>query len=210
MVELWGHGDSPTPEDPARYSVDEYITQFEQIRHTHGIEQWGVIGQSYGAGLVINYAIEKPERVTHVVVTNSRSAFGNLAAQQAGPRDANAAKEHRQQGGDVRKLPYHPIHARRFPDHVKAALVEKADAITPEAIQLGGTLGAQLNCTKRLEELQMPLLLTNGVYEKSFQTDLAALRARYPSLNVANLDGGHSVNIEDPEGFNRAVMAFLD
>ncbi len=208
MVELWGHGDSPTPSDPSLYSIDAYINQFEAIRHAQGIEHWTVTGQSYGAGLVIHYALQLPQHIDKVVVTNSRSAFGPLTNRPRDRRDAAAAQSHSQQT-DVRKLPYHPIHARRFPDHVKETLVEKADAITHTAIQLGGALGGELNCTQRLAELKKPLLLTNGVYEKSFQTDLAALQERYPDLRVAVLEGGHSVNIEAADGFNQAVLAFL-
>ncbi len=207
-VELWGHGDSPTPDDPDLYTVEAYIRQFEQIRRQLGIEQWHVIGQSYGAGLVINYAIAEPDHIGKVVATNSRSAFAAAAAGKARRRDTEAAAP-RREPGDLRKLPYHPIHARRFPARVKQALVEKADAMSPRAIELGGTLGAKLNCTRRLHELQMPLLVTNGKYEKSFQDDLRQLLAQYPDLNVAHLEGGHSVNIEAAEQFNRAVLAFL-
>ena len=44
----------------------------------------------------------------------------------------------------TRRLPYHPIHARRFPPHVQDTLVAKADAITVEAIRLGGKVGSGL------------------------------------------------------------------
>ena len=209
MVELWGHGDSPTPNDPDLYTVAAYIEQFENIRRIHDIEQWSVIGQSYGAGLVIHYAMAKPEHVVKVVATNSRSAFGQLAAQQPKRSDASAARGN-SKDADLRKLPYHPIHARRFPEHVKHTLVERADAMTAEAIKLGGALGARLNCIETLGDLIQPLLLTNGVYEKSFQPELAHLRTRYPDLNVADLEGGHSVNIEAANGFNEAVLDFLD
>lgn len=208
MVELWGHGDSPTPNDPSHYSVDAYIDQFETIRRNLSIEHWALIGQSYGAGLVINYAIVHPEQVVKVVVTNSRSAFGQLVSKQ-GRAPSTAGAQQRREITDLRNLPYHPVNARRFPAHVKQALVQKADAMTPEAIHLGGLLGETLNCTQRLHELNMPLLLTNGVFEKSFQSDLQALVAHYPDLNVADLEGGHSVNIEAAEGFNRAVLGFL-
>ena len=55
----------------------------------------------------------------------------------------------------------------------------------------------------------MPILLTNGIYEKSFQEDLGRLRSRYPGLPVVDLEGGHSVNIEAAEGFNEACESFL-
>ena len=204
-VELWGHGDSPCPTDPDCFSAAEYIRQFESIRLQLGIDKWHLIGQSYGAGVVLNYAVAQPEVCDHIVVTNSRSAFGSLI-----PQRENEGGDQPQPPADLRKLPYHPIHARRFPAHVKSALVEAADGIPPEAISLGGLLGASLNFVSRLQEVPQPVLLTNGVYEKSFQQDLSHLRERYTDLNVVDLEGGHSVNIEAADGFNTAVIKFLN
>jgi hypothetical protein len=66
-----------------------------------------------------------------LVATNSKSAFGQQSASQS--------KRHypqNQENFDARKLPYHPIHARRFPAHVKHAMVTSADAMSAEAIIL--------------------------------------------------------------------------
>lgn len=208
MVELWGHGDSPTPLDETYYSIDAYIEQFENIRSVLGIEHWSLIGQSYGAGLVLNYAAKCPAVCDAVVVTNSRSAFGQLSGAEQ-KQDPNRADPLDAPDFDLRKLPYHPIHARRFPQHVQDALVAKADAITVDAVKLGGKVGVGLNAVTLLGELAVPVLLTNGKYEKSFQDDLKNLVERYPNLQIAHLDGGHSVNIEAAEGFNQAVLAFL-
>ena len=206
-VELWGHGDSPTPEDPSCYSADEYARQFEAIRTRLGIDHWALIGQSYGAGLVMYYAQHYPQVCTHVVVTNSRSAFG-AAPPGRGDADTRPSPP-RTTDFDPRKLPYHPIHARRFPDHVKAHLVDKADAVSKEAVRNGGLLSHALHSEERMGALRQPVLLTNGRYEKAFQADATRLQRRYPDLLVANLDGGHSVNIEAAEDFNRVVLEFL-
>ena len=203
-VELWGHGESPTPSDPARYTLESYYEQFESIRSELGISRWAVIGQSYGAGIVLNYARTYLEVCIAAVATNSRSAFGSLIEESSNRRERSGLP------ADLRKLPYHPIHARRFPEQVKAALVESADAMDPVAIRLGGQLGAALNCRALVADFPLPLLITNGKFERSFQADLRSLRAAVPNLNVVDLEGGHSVNIEASDGFNAAVLAFLD
>ena len=77
------------------------------------------------------------------------------------------------------------------------------------AIRNGGRLGTALNFRERLDLIQPPLLLTNGVYEKSFQADLQSLLQRYPDLQVTDLPGGHSVNIEAADEFNQACLAFF-
>ena len=210
-VELWGHGDSPTPDDTEAYTIDTYIAQFESIRTELKIEQWALIGQSYGAGLVVNYAVRCPAQCTAVIVTNSRSAFGSLdSGQQPARRPGQQSQRTSSEPDpDMRKLPYHPIHARRFPEEVKQALVRKADAMTPTAIRLGGNLGGQLHSFDLLAQLSQPVLLTNGVYEKAFQGNAKKLRERYPHLQIAELQGGHSVNIEAAAAFNDAVLKFL-
>ena len=156
----------------------------------------------------MNYAATHPHSVNAVVVTNSRSAFGQLDnPRRAEPDETENPNE--QSEFDPRSLPYHPIHARRFPEHVQQALVNNADNITPMTIKYGGALGAQLNCIERLGLVKAPVLLTNGVYEKSFQADADKLRELYADLRIADLQGGHSVNIEAADGFNQAVLQFL-
>ena len=208
LVELWGHGDSPLPDDESQYSLAAYFQQFETLRAKLGIAQWALIGQSYGAGIMLNYAKAYPDVCTAVVATNSRSAFGTLLEDNSDRRSQDGTPQ--TTPTDLRKLPYHPIHARRFPAEIKAELVRKADAMQAAAVHLGGLLGRDLNCRKLLETFSVPLLITNGKYEKTFQDDLAALRERVADLNVADLEGGHSVNIEAATGFNEAVLEFLE
>ena len=204
-VELWGHGGSPEPGDATYYSIAAYVEQFDAIRASLGLKTWSLIGQSYGAGLALSYACTHPEHTERVVVTNSRSAFGSLNAEDgAKPKESVSEKAF-----DPRALPYHPVHARRFPEHVKTAMVEQADQITARAIKLGGMVG-DLNFVERLDQVPVPVLLTNGKFEKRFQPEVEKLRNRYPDIKIAHLDGGHSVNVEAPDGFNSAVLDFLD
>jgi len=48
-AELWGHGNSPSPENILLYHPDHYASQFEMIRQALNIDQWFVCGYSLGA-----------------------------------------------------------------------------------------------------------------------------------------------------------------
>jgi pimeloyl-ACP methyl ester carboxylesterase len=209
-VELWGHGRSPEPVTLEQYSVEAYLRQFELIRSELDIPRWQLIGQSYGAGLIIRYALTHPDRCESLVVTNSRSAFGVLPPRRRRDPDAPSQDPFDAPGFTLRDLPYHPINARRFPESVKTALVADADAMPVSAVRNGGRLGAGLNCVEALADLTVPMLLTNGVHEKVFQQDVERLIERYPGLELANLEGGHSVNIEAAAAFDEACLAFFD
>lgn len=202
-AELWGHGQSPLPDGDL--TVERYLNAFEHIRGQLAIEHWGVIGQSYAAGIAIRYAIAHPARVDGLMITNSRSALGNL--------EANGPKRSQQPIGEVldnnRHLPIHPIFAKRIPEPTKSALVEAADNISHKAIGAGSKLGSQLNSIGLLGDIPCPFIIANGVYEKSFQKDMREIK-QIDGLNVVDLDGGHAVNIEAADQFNELVVGFFN
>ena len=50
VVDLWGHGSSPSPEDPARYHPQAYVEMFEDLRVRLGADRWLVCGAVPGGG----------------------------------------------------------------------------------------------------------------------------------------------------------------
>ncbi len=205
MVELFGHGKSAASIDPADYSIATYTREFEQIREQLGIDAWHLIGQSYGAGLVLHYASACTERCKGIIVTNSRSAFGQVANR---PRTQRTRSSNR--AFDPRRLPFHPIHARRVPDAVQAAMVQSADALSETTIDLTGSLSSDLFASHLLADLGATVLVVNGIYEKAFQADVEALTVRYRNLKIVRIKGGHSVNIDAADAFNETVLEFLN
>lgn len=202
MVESFGHGQSPRPDAPQAYSAESYIEQFEKIRRELGIEKWFMLGQSFGAGLVINYALALPERVIGLIFTNSRSAIGQLLKEVKPTTEESFS--------DLRAMPMHPIHARRIEEGLKERLVAAADNVSARAAYLGTMVAPSLGCRDRMNDIQVPTLLCNGIYEKAFQADVEYLRQNSPGIEVADLPAGHSTNMDAPEEFNRAVHAFCE
>jgi pimeloyl-ACP methyl ester carboxylesterase len=211
LAELWGHGESPLPTEDAAFSIDRYIEEFEFIRLELGIGSWGIVGQSYAAGLAINYTLSHSDRVKGLVVTNSRSAFGDMAAvkKDKQQRGANKVVTIPEQQSNNRHMPIHPIYARRLPAEVKEKLVESADKVTQDAINKGGLLRGGLKTEARINELKPPFMIANGVFEKSFQLDVARLKTNIPDITVVDMQGGHAVNIEAADEFNQALLTFF-
>ena len=211
LLKLLAHGRSPAPEDPAAYGVEAYIATFEAIRAKLGVERWVVCGQSFGAGLATQYALEKPERVMGLIITNSISAF----SPKGDPERAATQKERARSieaGGKaaLEGLRIHPRHAKRFPEDIKAEMVADADRIAPEGILRSISLTSpSLSIADRLAEIRVPTLLVNGLWEKRFQPMRERAGKLIPGVTVVDLPGGHSVNIEAAEGFDRAVTAFI-
>ena len=212
LVELLGHGRSPSPADLQVYAVAAYMRAFEAIRAQLGAERWLICGQSFGAGLAIHYALEHADRTMGLVFTNSNSALSvPNDPERAASQDERAraiAAGGKQALWDLR---IHPRNAKRFPEAIKAELVADADMLAPEGIlrSLAWT-SPDLALAHRLRDISVPTLFINGIWEKRFQPLRDKIAAGIPGVIVADYPGGHSINIEAADGFDTSVRAFVD
>lgn len=211
LLELLGHGRSPTPEKAEAYQVHTYIEAFEAIRQQLGAETWFVCGQSFGAGLAIQYALEHRARVRGLVFTNSISALspkGDPVREQQQKERADTIAA----GGKaaLEGLRIHPRHAKRFPEAIKHELVHDAEMLEPHGILRSIALTSpDLSIAHRLSEIRVPTVLVNGTWEKRFQPMRDRVAAEIPGVTVVDLPGGHSINIEAADGFNEAVRGLV-
>lgn len=210
-VDLPGHGRSPAPDDPALYHPDALVGALEAVRRDLGIDRWFICGQSFGAGLTLRYALSHPDRVTAQCFTNA-----NAALREAWTPDLLAAHESRiasvAQGGHaaLRRFPYHPAHARRFPAAIRATLAADADGCDITGIlHLMRHAMPRLSVMDRFAQTRVPTLLVNGLRERSFQPARDRAARALPAMAVVDLEGGHSVNIEAPAAFDAALTGFF-
>jgi 2-succinyl-6-hydroxy-2,4-cyclohexadiene-1-carboxylate synthase len=211
VIELWGHGRSPVPDDPAAYEVDNYAQMFEEIRAELGAERWFVCGQSFGAGLTMNYALRHPDRVIGQVFTNSLSALS--PADALGTREEHWARADALEAGGIaaiEALPFHPRFATRFPGAITQEMLDDAARASPSGVANGVRITLpRLSMLDRLPGTKVPTLLVQGLWEKRFQPLAATGMAALPVMKLVALEGGHSINIEAAEAFNAAVADFV-
>lgn len=212
VVELWGHGRSPSPDDPAPYHPDAYVDAFERIRIELGAERWFVCGQSFGGALTLRYSLDHPDHVIAQAFTNSVSG---LADEQwiARIRDAMpavASEIERDGYAAIERLPLHPRHARRLSATARETLVADAAEVDPRGVGRTMQYGVPESSVRaRLHENRVPALLVCGARESRFRPLREAAEREMPLLEVVGVDAGHAVNVEAAEAFDRAVTEFL-
>jgi pimeloyl-ACP methyl ester carboxylesterase len=210
VVELLGHGRSPSPGDPAAYAVEAYVAAFETLRERLGAARWFVLGQSFGAGLTIRYALTHPDRVIGQVFTNSISGLSPPPMDDPAIRLARAQAVRSGGRAALQAMPFYPRPTKRWPPAIFQALVDDAALLSPNGI--AGTIAHTVQGLSVLEELtriSVPTLLVNGVREAAFQPMRDHAVAQIAGLEVVDLDGGHSINLDQPAAFNAAVSAFI-
>jgi pimeloyl-ACP methyl ester carboxylesterase len=213
VVELYGHGRSPSPVDPAAYHPDAYVAEFERIRGALGAERWAICGQSLGAALTLRYALECPDRVLAQVFTNSNSALAEAAAWAPAVRASMQAlaKAIEARGrAALEAMPIHPSRATRLPAEVKAGLVADCALHDPAGVARTGLHTVpDSSVRERFAETRVPTLLVVGEREERFAAHRRFAESALPGLRVVGLDAGHAVNAEASAGFDAAVAAFL-
>ena len=212
LLELYGHGRSPTPKAIGCYETASYAKAIDDVRRQLGVADWFVCGYSLGAAITLRYALDFPQRVRGHAFTNSASAFAEpelVAAWRAGAR---ASAERVRSGGRaaVERMAVHPKRARRLPPAVRTALLADAALIDPDGV--AGALEATLPTASVRAELKdnaRPALLVCGRFEKRFAPHREHVAAAMPHLSVVDVDSGHAVNMQAADAFDDALAAFV-
>jgi pimeloyl-ACP methyl ester carboxylesterase len=209
IVELFGHGRSPSPDDPDCYTPDNYVNEFELIRCKLGVDRWFLCGQSLGASLTLRYALYYPERIIAQIFTNSQSALSEATWDDA----LKLLSQRLEEEGHklIETLPLHPSHSRHLRPEIKRALIEDATLIDIQGFSYTG-LYTVAKCSVRqiIHKNKVPTLLMVGQHDKPFSPYLEFAQQNIPKLEVLVLDGGHAVNIDEADQFNKAAQDFIE
>ena len=212
VVELWGHGRSPSPDDPADYEPAGYVAELERVRASLGADRWFVCGLSLGGAIALRYALDVPDRVIGTIFTNSNSALGDAGyvARLAPLVEADAARIEADGRRVLERHPLNPGRGRRLPDDVRSALAADCAAHDPAGVARTFRHTVPTSSVRdRLHAHRRPALLVVGERERAFAEGRAFAESTIPGLRVVPADAGHAVNIEAAATFNDAVRSFV-
>jgi pimeloyl-ACP methyl ester carboxylesterase len=210
VVELLGHGRSDSPEDAAAYEVGAYIERFEALRRELGAERWFVCGQSFGAGLTLQYALAHPDRVIAQVFTNSMSGLSTAPAPPLEARAGRAEAIRARGRAGLEAMPIYPRPSKRLAPELWEDLVADAALLNVDGVAASIAItAAQASAAAGFARTAAPTLLVNGTREAAFQPVRDWAAAQLPALEIVDLPGGHSVNLDTAAGFNTAVLGFV-
>jgi pimeloyl-ACP methyl ester carboxylesterase len=212
VVELLGHGRSPSPREAGAYAPACYVQEFETIRESVGAERWLVCGQSLGAALTLRYSLDCPDRVIAQAFTNSNSALADEAwRERVIPLMAAQARHLRHVGrAALERHPLNPARGKRLPALARDLLVADYALHTPEGIAATGLYTVPESSVRdRAATITVPTLLVAGEREEGFAEARVFAEATIPCIEVVRLDAGHAVNMEAADAFNEAVAAFF-
>jgi len=197
--DLRGHGRSDSPDDPAQYSHAACVADMAALLDAAGTERAVLGGLSLGGFLSLEIALDLPERVAGVVLCDTGPGFrSDQARQRWNDRAfATAARLERDGlaalGGDPGSMDFGHRSARGLALASRGMLAQRDGRVI-----------------EGLASVKVPVLVLVGARDEPFLAAAGYLAAKIPgAAQVVVPDAGHVSNIDQPDLFNRSVLAFL-
>ena len=218
-VDLIGHGASDAPSDPARYRMERAVEDIVSLLEMLELGRAAVLGYSLGGRVALHLALLAPERVDALVLESAAPGIDDPAEREARVRsDEELARFIERDGvaAFVDRWESMPLFAtqRRLPREVQARQREQRLANRPAGLAnslRGMGAGAQEPLQGRLGEVTAPTLLIAGALDEKYRRLTETMASAIPRARAAVVaDAGHTVHLERPDDFARAVRTFLD
>ena len=204
-IDLRSYGHSQTV--TSRYSLPDLKDDVRAVLAQEGVESAIFMGVSVGSGICLLMALDHPD-MTKAIVPVGGSA--------SGPENVEAITSQIHQetlGQDIMRF-MRSYTAPGFADSPKGAwllgqFIDRAHEMSAEGISNVFRARAGYDMAPRLPELRVPTLVVNGEFDGSLARGKITASLVPGARHAVIPNTGHACVIEDPVGFDAAVVPFL-
>ncbi|HXH83139.1 MAG TPA: alpha/beta fold hydrolase [Candidatus Tectomicrobia bacterium] len=212
-----GYPPSTVPADPAAYSQEASIEDLRALMDHLGIARAHVGGFSMGGSIALNFGLAYPARVRSLVLAGTgtgsidkeqfRREFGPIADQLEREGPARVAETYLRGPTRIQLLRKNPAMWQKLFTEF-AGLSGTGLANTLRRVQLMRPTMYEL--ADRLPSVRVPALVIVGEEDAPALEPSRFLAKQIPGARLEVLPAtGHTLNLEEPERFNAAVLDFL-
>jgi pimeloyl-ACP methyl ester carboxylesterase len=214
-----GYPPSDVPDDPSAYSQDLAVEDITAILAHLGIGKAHICGLSMGGYATLHFGLKHPERARSLVVAGA--GYGSVPAEREKFRQdvaatvrrfeeegmAKAAETYARGPTRVQFMDKDPLGWQEFYAQLAAGSA-KGHALTMRGVQM--TRPSIFDLRDQLERLEVPTLIMTGDEDDPCLEPAIFMKRKIPTSGLVILPkSGHTINLEEPEAFNRAVLDFL-
>jgi len=214
-----GYPPSDVPEDPSLYSQEQAAKDIRGVLDHLSIEKAHIVGFSMGGYAALHFGLLHPERAKSIVVAGV--GFGSkLDERDAFRRDCAAVAERleRESMSEVAATyangPTRQQFREKDPQGWEAFLdllmkqSAKGHALTMRQVQMRRPSIYVLG--ERMAQMTVPALIMTGDEDEACLEPALYMKRTIPtSALVVIPKSGHTINLEEPDFFNRCVLDFV-
>jgi pimeloyl-ACP methyl ester carboxylesterase len=214
-----GYPPSDVPEDISAYSQAQAVEDIVGLMRHLGLSQAHLVGLSMGGYAVLHLGLTHPELARSLVIGGC--GYGSVAAERQKFQQDVAQTAQRIEQHGMRAMA--EIYSRgptrvQFADKDPRGWQEFAEQLA-EHSTLGSALtfrGVQAQrpsvyeLEERMRQVQVPTLIITGDEDEPCLEPALFMKRTIPTAGLVVLPkSGHTINLEEPEAFNRALGDFL-
>ncbi len=218
--------------DVSSMTMDNLTADADALRQALGYDQWAVLGHSFGGNVALEYALRYPQNLSHLILMNTcgdqwwanHNAPELLAKRGFSAATVEAAR--RFYNGQVTIDEYLPTvmkflgaysyHRSLLYNPTFLTLAQKVGLgppmkMRPEALIFGYQALQGWTVMDRLNEIQVPTLVTAGRYDFLFPPEHQAILAdRIPNARLELIEcAGHNPQMEQQAEVIRIIKSFM-
>jgi pimeloyl-ACP methyl ester carboxylesterase len=214
-----GYPPSDVPDDPKAYSQDQAADDIRGVLDALGIRKAHICGLSMGGYATLHFGLRYPERALSLVVAGA--GYGSVAGEREKfRRDVEETARRFERDGMKAVAEFYTMGPTRvqFKDKDPAGWQEfydmfcaqsaKGHALTMRGVQMSRPSVYELEAG--MERMTVPTLIVTGDEDEPCLEPALFMKRKIRSSGLVVMPkAGHTVNLEDPDAFNRAVLDFL-
>ena len=225
-----GCGESDHPADTSLWRLDRFVTELETVRASLGLDEFDLLGQSWGGVLGLEYLLHHPDRVRTFVAADTafdlagmqrgfdrkKLALGEETVTMMARHEAEGTTDHPEYQAAVTLLMYrHVCRLHPWPESLSWCMQNLGEEVFarmfgPYFFQCTGTL-RDWDRMDALETVDTPVLLVHGEHDYIVPELAARARDRLPDATLAFFPGcSHMPFFEAPDQYLQALCAFWD
>jgi pimeloyl-ACP methyl ester carboxylesterase len=198
---------------PEAMTMDAYAQDLKDLLEEHGIDRVVVCGMSMGGYIALSFLANWPERVAGLVLANTRANADDEAGRKAREETAQNAFS---KGMEVMARGMLPKLLTEHTRNQKPEVTEQIGSIIadqrPEAVAAAARgMAIRADRSPMLTSITVPALIITGTDDAlmPLPTSQAMADAIPNSTLVILPKAAHLSNVDAPEAFNAAIVAFL-
>src|SRR5438067_6765942 len=213
-----GFPPSDVPDDPARYSQEQARDAALAVLDHLKLERAHVVGLSMGGFAALHVGLAYPQRARSLVVAgcgygaapDKRETFRAECEAAAASFEANWAEAAKKYAVGPTRVQFQNKDPRGWAEFAQQLRdgSSKGHALTMRGVQMKRPSLYEL--TGEMKKINLPTLIITGDEDDPCLEPALLMKRSIRTSGLVVLPGsGHTINIEEPEAFNRAVLEFL-
>ena len=197
--DMRGHGQSDSPGDQTLYSEAHTVADMAAILDACGADDAVIGGLSLGGYMSMAFHVAHPTRTRALMLFDTGPGYKNPRAREGWNETAFKRAERLEERG---------LDALGSGAEVRIAQHRSAAGLANAARGMLAQFDSRI--IESLEHIAVPTLVLVGANDAPFLGATDYMTAKIPGARRVTIpDAGHSANIDQPEAFNEALLAFL-